>query len=266
MPRQKVAQRVYQRIREDIMSGRLPGGTRLKEVELAQQLDASRTPVREALVQLESEGLIVLLARRGAIVRMLGEKDVEDSFQLRALIEGFGAAQAAQRLTPKQIDELERLRAEMEGPQGQQQSPEAIAFLLEKNDRFHEIILEASGNSRLRSTLRAAMQIPRLYRTYHWSSMQERHRSFLYHRELVEAFRNRDPLWAEATMKSHIHAARDFLLATLRAERAAKDAVAAAAHPQRNGTREREGRTPRRSARARDPLWSEPGGPLDAIA
>src|SRR5688572_587354 len=95
MPRAKVAQQVYHRIREAIMTGRLAGGTRLKEVELASQLDASRTPVREALVQLDSEGLVVLLPRRGAIVRSLSERDVEDAFQIRALLEGFGAAQAA---------------------------------------------------------------------------------------------------------------------------------------------------------------------------
>lgn len=243
MPRAKVAQQVYHRIREAIMTGRLAGGTRLKEVELASQLDASRTPVREALVQLESEGLIVLLPRRGAIVRSLSERDVEDAFQLRALLEGFGAAQAAQRLTREQRDELQRLCDEMEGPTGQGQSPDAIAFLLGRNDRFHEIIHEASGNSRLLTTLRAAMQIPRVYRTYHWSSMQERQRSFLYHRELLEAFRSHDLLWAEATMKSHIHAARDFLVATLRAERIL-DAPAARPAPHkitRNGARKRGG-------------------------
>lgn len=219
MVRSSVAERVYQSVRSAIMDGRFAGGARLKEIALAAELHASRTPIREALVQLERDGLVVLLPNRGAIVRSLDEQDVEDAFQLRALLEGFGAAQAALRLPENIIQELERLCDEMEGPNGQGQRPEVIAYLLERNDRFHQIILEASGNRRLIAALHADMEIPRIYRTYYWYTDKERQRSFLYHRELVEAFRRRDTLWAEAAMKSHIHAARDYLVAQLRVER-----------------------------------------------
>ncbi len=201
-----------------IMDGRLAGGTRLKETALSRKVGASRTPIREALVQLESEGLVARMPHAGAIVRALDERDVEDAFQLRALLEGYGAAYAAQRLTEEQIRELEHLCDEMEGPLGRGSDQRAIAYVLERNDRFHRIILEASGNRRLTIALRATMEIPHVYKSYYWHSEQERQRSFLYHRELIEAFRNRDPLWAEATMKSHVYAARDYLLTKLRKE------------------------------------------------
>jgi DNA-binding GntR family transcriptional regulator len=214
----RVTERVCEELREMIMDGRLAGGTRLKETALSRKVGASRTPIREALVQLESEGLVVRMPHAGAIVRTLDKRDVEDAFQLRALLEGYGAAYAAQRLTEEQIRELEHLCDEMEGSLGRGGDQRAVAYVLERNDRFHRIILEASGNRRLTVALRATMEIPRVYKSYYWYSDQERQRSFLYHRELIEAFRNRDPLWAEATMKSHVYAARDYLLTKLRKE------------------------------------------------
>jgi DNA-binding GntR family transcriptional regulator len=214
----RVTERVCEELREMIMDGRLVGGTRLKETALSRKVGTSRTPIREALVQLESEGLVVRMPHAGAIVRTLDERDVEDAFQLRALLEGYGAAYAAQRLTEEQIRELENLCDEMEGPLERGGDQRAVAYVLERNDRFHRIILEASGNRRLTVALRATMEIPRVYKSYYWYSEQERQRSFLYHRELIEAFRNRDPLWAEATMKSHVYAARDYLLTKLRKE------------------------------------------------
>ena len=214
----RVTERVCEELREMIMDGRLAGGTRLKETALSRKVGTSRTPIREALVQLESEGLVVRMPHAGAIVRTLDERDVEDAFQLRALLEGYGAAYAAQRLTEEQIRELENLCDEMEGPLERGGDQRAVAYVLERNDRFHRIILQASGNRRLTVALRATMEIPRVYKSYYWYSEQERQRSFLYHRELIEAFRNRDPLWAEATMKSHVYAARDYLLTKLRKE------------------------------------------------
>lgn len=219
MERSNASERVYQAIRSAIMDGRYTGGDRLKEVTLAAELETSRTPVREALVRLQRDGLVTVLPNRGALVRVLTEEDVEDAFQLRALLEGFAAAQAATRLTPEQVRELDDLCSDMEGPAGLGHSPEAITFLLDRNDCFHQIILEASGNRRLPATLSAGMEIPRIYRTYYWYPDKERQRSFLYHRELVEAFRRGDAHWAEAAMKSHIHAARDYLVAKLREER-----------------------------------------------
>jgi DNA-binding GntR family transcriptional regulator len=199
------------------MTGRFIGGTRLKEMDLAVELKASRTPIREALMQLQSDGLVTLLPHRGAVVCPLTEKDVEDAFQLRALLEGYGASQAAHQITPAQVDSLERLCYEMERLPVRNHHPSNMARLLDFNDQFHRIVIQASGNCRIAIALRAVMEIPRVYRMYYWRADHERQRSFVYHREMVDAFRKGDALWAEATMKSHIHAARDYLLAKLRA-------------------------------------------------
>ncbi|HKC75367.1 MAG TPA: GntR family transcriptional regulator, partial [Chloroflexota bacterium] len=194
MAQSKVAERICDELREMIMDGRLAGGMRVTETMLATRLKVSRTPIREALVQLHIEGLVVRLPHSATIVRQLDEGEVEDAFQLRALLEGYGATRAAEYLTGAQIDELERLCDDMEAHHSH--GPGALAHILERNDRFHQIIAEASGNRRLAAALRATMEIPRVYRSYYWYSDRERQRSFLYHREIIEAFRSRDPLWA----------------------------------------------------------------------
>ncbi len=166
----RVTERVCEELREMIMDGRLAGGTRLKETALSRKVGTSRTPIREALVQLESEGLVVRMPHAGAVVRTLDERDVEDAFQLRALLEGYGAAYATQRLTEEQIRELEDLCDEMEGPLERGGDQRAVAYVLERNDRFHRIILEASGNRRLTVALRATMEIPRVYKSYYFGT------------------------------------------------------------------------------------------------
>jgi DNA-binding GntR family transcriptional regulator len=154
---------IWEALREMIMDGRLAGGIRLKEVELAEKFATSRTPIREALSQLQSEGLVDNLPNSVAMVKALDERNVEDAFQLRALLEGYGAVRAAQRLGEEQVRELERLCDEMEALH--EGGRVAIVEVLELNDRFHRIVLEASENRRLTVALRATMEILRVYIT-----------------------------------------------------------------------------------------------------
>ena len=90
-------------IREAILDGRLDPGSRLKEEELARELGISRTPVREALLMLQAEGLIETVPNRGAVVRTHDAEDLIDLYQLRALLEGYAARQAAARVTDEEI-------------------------------------------------------------------------------------------------------------------------------------------------------------------
>jgi DNA-binding GntR family transcriptional regulator len=214
------AQEAANLLREAIVDGRLKPGQRLKEKQLAERFGISRTPIREALLLLQAEGVVELTPNRGATVRTYTLSEIEDAFQLRALLEGYGAARAAQRASEDWVRELEKLCGEMESIGTDDPVGAQISELLQRNERFHEAILEASGNRRLRVTLSAAMEIPDIQRarTYYWRNGEERQRSFSYHRELVAAFRKRDPLWAEAAMKGHLHAARDYLVMSIKRE------------------------------------------------
>lgn len=195
----------YQIIRGEIISGRFPPGHRLIESDLTALCKVSRTPVREALRRLVNEGLAEFSPNHGAQVADPGGEDLEALYELRTLIEGYGAARAATRITPEQISELESLADQMEAlaSEGADDTPEAASA----NSRFHRIILEAAHSARLLSVAGLVVETPLILRTLARYSPEERARSMRHHRELIAAFRARDGRWAEAVMTGHIKAA-----------------------------------------------------------
>ena len=154
-------------IRQAILDGRLPPGGRLKEEELAQELGISRTPVREALLMLQAEGLVDAAPNRGATVRSHSVEDLTDLYQLRALLEGYAARRAAAGLSDDAIaalrescDRFERLLGDDEDMTG----------LVKENLFFHQTILEGAGSARLGTMVRQVIELPLVYRSYVWYS------------------------------------------------------------------------------------------------
>lgn len=196
-------------IREAIIDGRLPPGQRLKEEELARELGISRTPVREALLLLESEGLVESIPRRGATVRSYAVSDLDDVYQLRALLEGHAARLAAARISPddvarleKSCDRFDRLRAE-----------DDLLDLVKENLLFHSVVHEAAASDRLAALIRKVIEIPLVYKSFYWYSPEQKVISQHYHRQLTRALKLGDGERAELIMKEHVLEARDFLLA-----------------------------------------------------
>lgn len=199
-------------IRAAIIDGRLEPGRRLKEEELARELGISRTPVREALLVLQTEGLLESAPNRGATVRTYEAADLDDLYQLRALLEGFAARRAAARISPADLDRLREscerfvaLRAE-----------DDVTDLVRENLSFHNVILEAAGSERLVQMVRKVIELPLVYRSYVWYSPEQKLISEHYHRQLTAALTAHDAERAELVMKEHILEARDFLIAQLR--------------------------------------------------
>lgn len=201
----RASEQAYERIRAEILSGRLPPGHRLIEADLTALCEVSRTPVREALRRIVNEGLAEFSPNHGAQVADLAAEDLEALYDLRTLIEGYGAARAATRIAPDQIAELENLADRMEALEegGVEGATEAAGA----NSRFHRIILEAARSPRLVSVASQVIEAPLVLRTLARYSPAERARSMAHHRELIEAFRARDSQWAQAVMISHIKAA-----------------------------------------------------------
>lgn len=198
-------------IREAIIDGRLPPGQRLKEEELARELGISRTPVREALLLLESEGLVESIPRRGATVRSYAVSDLDDVYQLRALLEGHAARRAAARISPddvarleKSCDRFDRLRAE-----------DDLLDLVKENLLFHSVVHEAAASDRLAALIRKVIEIPLVYKSFYWYSPEQKVISQHYHRQLTRALKLGDGERAELIMKEHVLEARDFLLAQI---------------------------------------------------
>jgi DNA-binding GntR family transcriptional regulator len=153
-------------IREAIIDGTLEPGQRLKEEELARELGISRTPIREALLMLQAEGLVDAIPNRGAMVRVHTSVDLEDLYQLRALLEGYAARRAATRITD---EEIEVLRASCERFDALDSEKELREFVRE-NMVFHSTILDIAGSARLSSMVRRVIELPLVYRSYIWYS------------------------------------------------------------------------------------------------
>ena len=99
--------RVFQKIREDILSGKYKEHDELRETTLGKELGVSRTPVREALRQLELEGLVTIIPNKGAYVTGISQKDIKDIYVIRSMLEGLCARWAAQHISEEQLDELD---------------------------------------------------------------------------------------------------------------------------------------------------------------
>jgi len=187
----------YEIIRDKILNGELPGGTKIVEEKVAAELGVSRTPIRESIRKLEQEGLIV----NKRVVKPT-EKDLRNMFQVRILLEGFSAKCAASYLKE---DELESLYNCVEiGRKG------TVEEIMRANERFHEIIVNASNNpvmidiiDRMQSTIYLFRKTVVFYNRPHLIDE---------HEEIYEAIKARDGEKAERLMKGHLQADLDFCL------------------------------------------------------
>lgn len=201
----RASDRAYEMIRDMILAGDLPSGSKIGEEALAEQCGVSRTPIREALGRLEAELLIRRTDTQRSFVADWSLEDVEDSFELRALLESRAARRAAERIT---WDQLARLKAHHEaiGRAIHGETPDTQQFV-EHNHLFHRVIMEASASAQLTTMLTRIVERPIVRRTARNYSFNDLERSHQQHGELIAAFEQRDPAWAEAVMVSHIRRA-----------------------------------------------------------
>jgi DNA-binding GntR family transcriptional regulator len=213
----RAADDAYEALREAILTGRHAAGGRLGEVELAAEVGVSRTPVREALRRLAAEGLVEVLPNRGARVSSWTAQDLEELYELRALLEGHGAGLAAPRATAEDVARLRSLAEAMDavGRPGRRQDLDRLAEL---NQVFHGHVLQVAGNARLVALMQSVVQVPLVLRTFHRYDGPALARSLRHHHELVAAIETRDGSWAASVMRSHVLAARAVLVAAARRE------------------------------------------------
>ncbi len=200
----KASDLAYARIRAGITAGEWAPGSPLREEELAALCGVSRTPVREALRRLEAEFLVRRTEGARSFVADWSSDDVADMFALRGLLEGHAAGRAALRATAAQIERLEALNEEVR----QAIAAEDTERFLRANTDFHALVLEAAQSPRLAGMLLSLVEQPVVRLTAHRYGGEEFTRSHAEHAALLEAFRARDPVWAEATMTGHIRRAQ----------------------------------------------------------
>jgi DNA-binding GntR family transcriptional regulator len=191
---------VRDQVREGIQSGKFQPGERVRENDIAEWLGVSRTPVREALRQLEAEGLLAFVPWRGVVVAELDSQQVVELYKVRASLEGLAAALAAQHIGDTEIELLEALISHGE----QSNDPHQLAKI---NKRFHETIYAASHNRYLIQNLKALQSSLALLNGTTYASPGRREQADKEHRDLFEAIRDRDPIRAEALARQHLKGA-----------------------------------------------------------
>ena len=192
--------RVFQSIREDILSGRYEQNTELKEAAIGAELGVSRTPVREALRQLELEGLVTIIPNRSAYVNMITAKDVQDIYVIRSMLEGLCARWATQSITDEQLDSMEETLCLSE----YHTSKKNYEKLYELDSLFHEQLYEAGGSRILNHILSDFHDYVKMVRKATISTSSRSVTSTEEHRAIFEAIKEKDPDKAEALAKEHV--------------------------------------------------------------
>ncbi len=209
----KIATTVYEQIRTSILNGELSNAERLVEEDLALSLGISRTPVREALRRLAAEGLVDVSPNRGARVAEWDDHDLREIFDLRSILEAHAVELATPIASASEIEYLENICAEMEAlALTDASSPDRIPGLAEKNRKFHGKIIEISNSSRLGALIETLVHVPIVMQTYKVYSPAALERSLRHHREIVNAMKAGDEVWASNVMRAHILAAREEIL------------------------------------------------------
>jgi DNA-binding GntR family transcriptional regulator len=217
-------------IQSRVLSGEIPTGTRLRQESLASEFGVSRTPVREALRQLQATGLVSVQPNRGAVVRGPSTRDIREAYAVRAELEGLAAELAVPHIGDAQLDQLreaERLFRHSieevieERRRGVERHWSTESDWERANNLFHGVIQEAAGNRQLLNAIAHLHQ--RFPRDLTWSALS--HSSHLLaenidqHRRILVAIEARDATQARLTMTEHVRAAGELIARRL--ERAA---------------------------------------------
>jgi DNA-binding GntR family transcriptional regulator len=201
----RASDRAYNHIRNMILSGELQPGSQIREESLAELCGVSRTPVRDSLRRLEAEMFIRRNDSQRSFVADWSLDDLEDAFQLRAMLEGHAAKRAARRITRDQLARMRIQNAQLK--QAISGANPDVPRFLDHNRQFHAIILEAAASERLSSMLLQVTEQPVVLRTARQYDLENLRRSHHEHEELLNAFDNRDGDWAAAVMTAHIRRA-----------------------------------------------------------
>ncbi len=192
--------KVFHKLREDILAGNYLPNEELKEKNIGDELGVSRTPVREALRQLELEGLITIIPNKGAYVVGLTQKDIRDIYEMRILLEGLCARWAAEHITESQLQELEE-NIFLTEFHAQKQNWEQM---VELDNHFHEILYQSSESKELERVLKEYHQYVQRVRKITLARAERCLNSCEEHRIILEALKERVPQKAEEAAKAHI--------------------------------------------------------------
>lgn len=191
---------VFDKIRSDILNGKYKRGEELVESSIGKELGISRTPVREAIRQLELEGLVQLVPNKGAFVTGISEKDVRDIYLIRARLEGLAARMAAKNITPELLDAMEETVVLSE----YHAKKEHYEQVCEMDSKFHKLLYKTSGSRILEHTLTDFHQYVQRVRMASIMKKRRMEKSNDEHDAILTAIREHDEEKAELVATRHI--------------------------------------------------------------
>lgn len=191
---------VFNTLRQAILKGELEPGERLMEIQLADRLGVSRTPIREAIRKLELEGLVLMIPRKGAEVAKISEKSLRDVLEVRRSLEELAIELACQRMTEEEIQELQ---------EAQEAFRKAVASgdamnIAETDEHYHDIIYDGTGNSRLVQILNNLREQMYRYRLEYIKDADKRQILLVEHDHILKAVQGRHVAEAKAAIREHI--------------------------------------------------------------
>jgi len=202
---------IFNQLRQDIITGDLKPGERLREIKLAEKMGASRTPIREAIRRLEMEGLVVMVPRHGATVAGITRKQLMDVLEIRRALEELAIELACSRMTVAQLNELKELERDIKE---QKDSTDSLA-LSDIDEKFHEKIYQATNNPRLIQMLAELREQMYRYRLEYMKAMDKRNKLVTEHNRILKAIETGDVEMGKNAIRVHINSQEEEILAKI---------------------------------------------------
>ncbi|MBS0205998.1 MAG: GntR family transcriptional regulator [Planctomycetes bacterium] len=210
-PRASLGDMVHQQIVEALVSGQFSGGEELNEVSLASQFHVSRTPVREALRRLASEGLVINQRNRQTTVVEMSRRDVIETYEVRRILEASAARLAVEQVEPRQLADLRTLAAAAIPPASSDWGQGERRF----DEELHRVIADSCGNRKLQQEIQRYKNLVRFVRSRVARSTQRLAQGHAEHLRILDALERRNGAQAEAEMSAHIASALQCVLEDL---------------------------------------------------
>ncbi len=191
---------VFNTLRQAILKGELAPGERLMEIQLAEKLGVSRTPIREAIRKLELEGLVLMIPRKGAEVARISEKSLRDVLEVRRSLEELAIELACERMTQEELKELEEAQKKF-GDAIETGDAMAIA---ETDEHYHDLIYQGTGNDKLVQILNNLREQMYRYRLEYIKDKDKRQILLLEHDHILKALQGRNISEAKMAVREHI--------------------------------------------------------------
>ena len=199
---------VSETLRQAIKDGVLKPGERLMEIQLADELGVSRTPIREAIRKLELEGFVVMVPRRGTYVADISLKDIAQVFEIRSALEELAAGLAAERITPDELEYLERILVEI----NEYIDNDEFDKIVDTDVRFHDVLYHASRNQRLVDILNNLREQMLRFRSISMHYPGRLAATWEEHRQMVENIAEHNSAMARKVAKKHMENSERTLL------------------------------------------------------